>query len=703
MVWHQQPDQANRNHNGVNIALRKTLKITGIVLASVLVILLVVLALFDWNALKHPLERIASAKTGRTVSIAGKLEVHIWSWTPTVIVNGLTLGNPPWETSRPMATLDRLEIHLKFLPLLKGDVILPRVALYAADVYLHQDKSGRANWTFENKTPTNAPASKPSKLPAVQDLLIQDGKLTLIDDMRRLKLNGSIQAREQKSESNPTPFLIRGTGTINEERFELRVAGGPLLHLDPEHPYPFDLHIVAGNLKVDSKGRALKPFDLGQLDFEVDLSGKDLAEGFYLTQLALPNTAPFKLHAHIARNDMKVAVSDIAGTVGGSDLHGKLDIDASRKRPYMSGDLASKQLRMKDLAASLGGQHDGAGSLEAKAPAPETAKKVPPKKAPPPNPNARLFPDAHLQVDRVRAMDADVRFRATSIDAGSVPLKEVAFRVKLDGGVLSLDPFAFEMPQGRLSGQAKIDARKDIPAAHIDLRIKDIQLEQLKGKKPGASAPLIGLMQARAVIDGTGDSVHQVMSDADGRFTLILPDGQITAAFAELTGVDVSKGLGLLLTKDDEKAVIRCGVAQFKIDGGVMNAENITFDTQDVLIKGSGNINLGPEELHLEIKGEPKKIRFTRLRTPIEVRGHLEDPSFGLNAASTLKQGAVAAALGTLATPVAAILAFVDPGLAKDQNCAAMIAEADSKGPKAPQSAVPSPNRPVPQNSPLTR
>jgi uncharacterized protein involved in outer membrane biogenesis len=685
-------DRQAESH-GANSALRKTLKITGIVLASLVVIVLVVLALFDWNTLKHPLERIASAKTGRTVSIAGRLDVHIWSWTPTVTVNGLTLGNPPWESARPMATVERLEIHLKLLPLLKGDVILPRVALHSPDVYLHQDKGGRANWTFENKSPTNAPASKPSKLPAVQDLLIQDGKLTLIDDVRRLKVNGSIQAHEHKSDGDPTPFRIQGTGTINKQPFELSIAGGPLLNLDPEHPYPFDLHIVAGNLKADSKGRALKPFDLGQLDFEVDLSGKDMAEGFYLTQLALPNTAPFKLHAHIARNGMKVAVSDIAGTVGESDLHGNLDIDASRKRPYMSGELASKQLRMKDLAASLGGQAKGGDSLDANAPAQDAKKRQSSKKAPPPDPNARVFPDAHLQVDRVRAMDADVKFKATSIDAGSVPFKAVTFRVKLDDGILSLDPFAFEMPQGRLSGQAKIDARKNIPAVHIDVRIKDIQLEQLKGKKPGASAPLTGVMQARAVIDGSGDSVHQVMSDADGRFTLILPDGQITSALAELTGINVSKGLGLLLTKSDEKAAIRCGVAQFKIEDGLMNAENITFDTQDVLIKGSGNINLGPEELHLEIKGEPKKLRLTRLRTPVEVRGHLADPSFGVNVASTLKQGAVATALGTLLTPLAAIIAFVDPGLAKDQNCAAMIADADSKGPRAPQSDVPSPNR----------
>jgi uncharacterized protein involved in outer membrane biogenesis len=413
--------------NGMSVALRKTLKATGIVVGSLIAIVLLVLALLNWDTFKHPLERIASAKTGRTVSIGGKLEVHIWSWTPTVVVNQLTLGNPPWESTRPMATVERLEIHLKLLPLLKGDVILPRVALYSPDVYLHQDKSGRANWTFENKAPTNAPASKPSKLPAVRDLLIQNGKLTLLDEMRRLKVNGSIQAQEQKSNEDPTPFRIQGTGTINEEHFEFQVAGGPLLHLDPEHPYPFDLHIVAGSLEVDSKGRALKPFDLGQLDFEVDLSGKDLAEGFYLTQLALPNTAPFKLHAHIARNDQKIAVSDIAGTVGDSDLHGKLDIDASRKRPYMSGALVSRQLRMKDLAASLGGQHNGADLLDAKSQTPKTGNRAPSKTATPADPDARLFPDAHLQVDRVRAMDADVRFKQRQSMPVAYPSKRWPF------------------------------------------------------------------------------------------------------------------------------------------------------------------------------------------------------------------------------------------------------------------------------------
>jgi AsmA family protein len=681
----------------MNPTLKKALGWAAISLGGLVVIVILALAFMDWNLFKRPIERVVSAKSGRTVTIGGDLNVHLWSWTPTVTVNKLTLGNPPWEDNRPMAKIERLEIRLKLLPLLKGDVILPRVALLKPDLYLHQDKSGRANWTFENKAPTNEPASGPTKLPVVRDLLIESGKLTLADDLRRLKVDGTVQAHETASKEDPTPFRIEGKGTINDQPFEMTVAGGPLMNLEPEHPYPFDLHITAGDIKVDSGGRVLKPFSLADLDFDVTVSGKDLAEGFYLTQLALPNTPPYKLHAHIARNGMHIGVTDIAGKVGESDLQGKLDIDATRKRPSVKGDLVSHQLRMKDLAASLGTKPKSGDSLDAKTQAVEPPKQRQPKeKAPPPDPNARLFPDAHLQVERVRAMDGDVHFSAKSIEAGSVPFKRVAFRVKLDNGLLALDPFAFEMPQGHLTGNVKIDARKDVPKAHIDVRVKDIQLDQLKGKgKPSdAAAPLGGVMEARAVIDGTGDSVHTVMSNANGMLTVVLPNGEIRSAFAELTGINVAKGVGLLLTKPQDRVPIRCGVAQFNIKDGLMNAENVTFDTENVVIKGKGDIKLGPEELNLEIKGEPKKIRLTRLRTPIEVKGHLRKPSLGIDVGSTAKQGAIAAALGAIATPIAAVLAFVDPGLAKDQNCAAMLAEAEHKGPPPPKSSVTSADKP---------
>jgi AsmA family protein len=41
-----------------------------------------------------------------------------------------------------------------------------------------------------------------------------------------------------------------------------------------------------------------------------------------------------------------------------------------------------------------------------------------------------------------------------------------------------------------------------------------------------------------------------------------------------------------------------------------------------------------------------------------------------------IKQGSVAAVAGALLTPVAALVAFIHPGLAKDQNCAALLGSA---------------------------
>ena len=45
-----------------------------------------------------------------------------------------------------------------------------------------------------------------------------------------------------------------------------------------------------------------------------------------------------------------------------------------------------------------------------------------------------------------------------------------------------------------------------------------------------------------------------------------------------------------------------------------------------------------------------------------------------------LAQGGVAAVLTSLLSPLAGILPFVEPGLAKDANCAALIAEGRSRG-----------------------
>jgi AsmA family protein len=652
--------------------------IAGTSVAVLLVLMVLGLTLMDWNLLKGPIERTASARFGRAVTIAGPLQVRGWSRTPTLTLNGLTVGNPPWEPDRPMLKVERVQLQLELLPLFGGHLVLRRVELDQPEIYLHQEKSGRANWTFENNAPTKQRASKPASLPAMRDLVVDSGSVVLIDELRRLKVKGTVAAAEQASGEDSKPFRIEAKGTINEKPFRLNIAGGPLQALTPDKPYPFSMAIKAGENEIQSEVKVLKPFDLAQLELDVNAEGRDLAELFYLTQIALPNSPPYKVRAHISRHGMRIGVRQIAASLGGSDVSGKIDIDASTKRPLVKADLISKHLLLKDFAAITGSKAQTTTLASS-----QPGSAAPASKAPSDAAAHRLFPTARLQVDRVRAVDADVDFRASSIEAGTVPFTQVSLHVKLDDSVLTLEPLRFDMAQGRIAGKVHIDARSQPPKVRADFRAEDIQLAQFKGKGANAAPPIDGILDARAVIEGTGDSVHKVMSDASGTLSVIVPQGDVRSAFAELTGVDVAEGIGLLVKKPDDRATIRCGVAQFGVESGTAHVQDIVFDTQNVLIKGGGQIYLGSEKLDMTIQGQPKKIRVVRIRAPVEIKGQLLRPSFTLETGHLLKQGAIGAALGTVLSPVAAILAFVDPGLAKDQNCAQLLAQAQQQPPSA--------------------
>ena len=78
----------------------------------------------------------------------------------------------------------------------------------------------------------------------------------------------------------------------------------------------------------------------------------------------------------------------------------------------------------------------------------------------------------------------------------------------------------------------------------------------------------------------------------------------------------------------------------------------------------------------LKIDGESKRPRLLRLWAPILVRGSLAAPSVGVETGSVVTQAGLTGLLAAVVAPVAALFAFVDPGLAEDANCGSLIAGA---------------------------
>jgi uncharacterized protein involved in outer membrane biogenesis len=356
----------------------------------------------------------------------------------------------------------------------------------------------------------------------------------------------------------------------------------------------------------------------------------------------------------------------------------------------LTGALTSQSLNFADLAAPLGHpvaavSPDAGATAHSPSAAAATPTSTPaPAPAPAPTPDdgeapgtgsAYLLPDADLQLNRVRGMDADVTYSAAAVVArAALPLHEVRVHLLLDDGLLQLDPVSFVLRQGQFAGAVSIDARGATPVTAIDMRLNQVDLSEFKAATT-AAAPIDGLIHGRMQLRGAGASIHKFAADANGAVSLVIPSGDIREALAELTGINVLSGLGLLVSGNTKQIGVRCGVADFEATHGVLSAKTFVIDTSSVLITGSGDANLGTERLDFSLQGRPKSVRLVRLRTPIKLNGTLLQPSIGISPTKLLEQAGEATALGVVLTPVAAALAFVDPGLAKDANCAALQQE----------------------------
>ena len=635
------------------------LKWLGAVVGGVVLAVILFLAFFDWNMLRGPIGRYASAQTGRQVVLEGDLKVKLLTMTPRVDVGGLKVGNPTWGPRENMAEIGNITLSAKLLPLLTGRVVMPLVAIEQPNLSLIRDAQGRANWELEPRKP-----AEPLKLPPIQTFLIKDGRLLMVDAARNLTFAGTINANEEAGAAYDRGFRLTGRGELNRRNFILNVTGGPLINVRTDRPYPFDADVRAGATRVTAKGQVPKPFNLGVLDAQVSVAGPDLNDLYNLTGLTFPNTPPYSVRGRLRRDGMVYYYDRFTGRVGRSDINGDATVDLRSGRPYLKAALNSRMLDFADLAGLFGVP----GASAAAAPAQKAEARAL-------TAQGRFLPDATLQVERLRSMDADVTYAARNVRAPNLPLETVSLTAKLDKGVLTLDPIAFKFPSGDLRGNASIDARKNVPVSRVDLRVRNIRLEQFIPAVDGAR-PLSGTMLGRARLTGAGDSVHKAAAAADGAVTVVIPRGQIRQAFAELMGIDATKGLFMLLAKDQSPTEIRCALADFQVTNGAMVARNIVFDTGVVIVNGSGTVNLDDESMDLVFKGKPKKFRAVRLAAPITVGGRLAEPKFGIQPGGAVAQAGIGVALGALLTPLAAILPFVDPGLAKDANCGSLFAQA---------------------------
>lgn len=620
--------------------------------------LVLFLTFADWNALRGPIGRMASDATGREIVIRGDLNVNPWSWTPDISVRDLYIGNPRRFHDRgAFAQVANAEASVRLLPLFVGRFDFVRIDLDGADISLFRDAEGVSNWA-----PSPDARGRQFDLPAIREFSLRDGRVRLEDEKRPMTLDAVFTTEESADPENPGRFQLSGEGEINNRPFSVVFAGAPLLNVRRDRPYAFVADVRAGATRIEADGAIRRPFNFNVWEADVRASGADLADLYYLIGLTLPNTPPYALSGRVTRAGQRYGMPHVAGRIGDSDLRGSWTaVTQPNGRPLFEGEFRTNSLDFDDLLAVLGAPPDTG----------ETASAAQRARAAALAAQARVFPDAPLDITRVRNMDARVAYRAARVRSAQLPLRSFVIDIDLNDGVLRLDPMTWQLTQGRIGGALSIDARRETPRVDLDVRLSAARLESIFRVR--GQQPLTGAFAGRAQLTGHGRSVRAAAATANGQITLVIPSGEVREAFAELTGINVTRGLGLLLTQDQSKIDIRCGVASFRVENGIARAQSMVVDTETMLIRGGGTVNLRDETLDLEIQGEPKEPRLVRVAAPISLRGPLRAPRVGVEAEDALDQG-IAALLAAIAAPLATILPFIDPGLAEDANCAALLA-----------------------------
>lgn len=623
-----------------------------VVAVGVLAAGIAILKSIDFNSYRGAVAEQVENAVGRKLAIEGDLALDI-SFSPSLMVEGISLGNAPWGSRPRMVTVERLAAEVELWPLLSGDVRVTRLHLDGVDILLEVDGEGRANWAFEAAAPAGGPATDgggTAVVPLVKEVVLRNSRLAY-RDAAGTDTEIVVEDLTLSTNSLNDPLAIAGRGRIGGAPMAVEGTVGSIRALvDGAGSYPLSVRASAFGAEVSAEGAVALAAPGTGLDLAVSARIDNLDATVRGAAASLPALAgvrvpavPFTLNGRLLPSARGQALEAIQATLGDSDLAGRVVFEAAADgRPRLTADLASRRI---DLAGLVSAMPDAPGA---------------PASAPGPSANSetgRLFPADPLPLDGLRGVDAKAFLAADEIVLpGGVVLGATALELLLEKGRLRIEPMATTLADGSLEGMASLDASGPRAAAEIRLEGEGVDgamlLEQLGVRdflRGGATALDIRL-------NGDGASVREIMAGLDGEATVHMGDGSVRRRALELAGADVA--MQLLdalnpLAAREEYTPLSCAVVRFQVTDGVARAENgIAVETDKVNMVGSGAVDLRAETLDFAVKPEARQGLGINiggsLAGLVRIRGPLTEPAIGIDQAGAAKTAAsIGAALAT--------------------------------------------------------
>lgn len=663
------------------LALKKhsiTFKI-GATLLALVIGLIILFYLFNWNMLRPYINRKVSESTGREFAIQGNLDVKFYrgldnekGWRryvprPYVSAEDIRMSNPDWSTvGKQMAAARRVDVGFRVLPLLAKKFIITDLRLDGPQVALQQRKDGSNSWTLKDNGPSEWKVD-------IQRLAFSTGNLRYLNDAIGLDLHADAKSIDGKSraalaEKGAQPYGLKFT--LHGKYKKAPVTGGGrtgavLTLTDADITFPVEAKADLGGNKIELAGTLSDPKSLSGLDLKMKLAGPSMAELYPLTGVLLPDTPPYETHGRLlgkkGDDDYWTFTYDkFSGTVGASDIAGTLAYVQRKGRPLLRGQLSSQQLRLADLGPTVGA-NTGAGTRKA-----GTVKSPAPGKA---------LPVDEFNTDKWDALDADVKFTGKRIvRVDDIPLENIVADIHMKDKVLKLTPLNFGMAGGQITTNISLDGRHKAIDAQARLAARHLKIRELFPKLKSMQASF-GEINGDAALAGKGNTVAAMLGTSNGELNAVVTEGSVSKFMLELAGLNVANAVAAKLF-GDKQVHMNCLAAESNVRNGRANVQRFVLDTDDAVIDVSGYVDLAQEQLALDVTPKTKGSRVLTLRTPLYAKGTFANPDVGPYKTPIAIKAGAAAVLATVVSPLAALLPLVNVSKVPDTDCASAIANA---------------------------
>ncbi|MCZ6863394.1 MAG: AsmA family protein [Alphaproteobacteria bacterium] len=325
----------------------------------------------DFTQYARDIEKQLEAATGREIKITGKIDVRLLRFPPSLSVQSVSISNASWGSRPHMATVRRVYLRMRILPLLSRKIHIREIELIEPDILLEIDSRGRSNWAFDSE---RGRSYSPPDI-WVGALNIVGGRITYRPagvakghqlEIIRLRadtpsINGALNV-SAAGKLGGKNFILRGQldtlgaavkGQPVKVSFEASVGASDLagqLTLNQGKSVTVTGHLISSRLTIGGGTTTTTSgaFDTATLPVEsLRAIAADLTVA--IGSLSVSGIIFKDVSAHLRAGQGKLAIDTVKATFVGGRLEGSLTIDAEQSPAQLGLDLILKSGRFASL------------------------------------------------------------------------------------------------------------------------------------------------------------------------------------------------------------------------------------------------------------------------------------------------------------------------------------------------------------------